>query len=129
ALAVKAGAAQKRAQQSGPVAAQGDGDVFQNAEIFKKADVLKSACQPRAVDGSGSQAVDGASGQADGAGGRRVDAGGDVESRGFARPIGTDQRHQIPLVELKIKIQQRPQAAKVNGKIVDLQQRHNLYPI
>ena len=55
---------------------------------------------------------------------RRVDAGGDVERGGFPRPIGADQRHQFPLFELKIEVQQCPQPAEVDRKMLDLQQGH-----
>ena len=50
--------------------------------------------------------------------------GDDVEQRRLAGTVGTDDADDLALLDVEIKIADRPHTAKVAGEAADLEQRH-----
>ena len=50
-----------------------------------------------------------------------VHAGDHVERRGLARAVGTDQGHDLPLVDLQVQVIHRHHAAELHGDVFNLQ--------
>ena len=92
----KCRAVDERAEQALAVLVmQSDGDVLDGGEVAEEADVLKSAGDAAAVEDGGRESVDALAGEFDGSGGWRVDAGDEIEGRGLASTVGSDESDEF----------------------------------
>ncbi len=92
-------ALQKRAV---PAVMQADFDVFDDAHILEKPDILKGSGNAFFVDLDGSLAREILAVQEEGAGCGLVDTGQQVEHGGFARAVGADEPIERALLHLEI---------------------------
>ena len=97
--------------------------IFKRGHVGKQADVLKGAGNPRCghfVDRAG---LIGLPRQLEAATVGCVQARDDVEERGFASPIGTNQPIHLPGLNRHAHIAQGLQSTETFGNALDLQHR------
>ena len=100
---------------------QADLYVVLHAQIAEQADVLKRAGDAHAVDLHGGLAGGIHAVQQDGAPGGLVYLGQQIEYRGLARAVGTDESRDLGAPNGQVEIVHRPQAAEVDAQMAAFQ--------
>src|SRR5262249_50059138 len=100
---------------------EADEDIIEHRHFGKQTDILKGAGDAQTIDAKSFSAGDGFSLEQNIAAGGAIDAGNEIECRGFASAVGADQADQFTFIKFKAEFGQSRQAAESNGEIFDLE--------
>ena len=103
-------------------------DIIQNGEVLKKADVLEGPGDARLHHLMGAFAQHRLPIEVEIALGGLVHPGEKVEDGGLARPVGSDEAHQVPLEHLHIKAADCVEPPKGDAQIFRLHHRGGVFP-
>ena len=117
-----------RHHRVGPMQQGADDDVVLDRERRKRTHQLEGAADAAPADDVGPEPVDALAGEMDRAVVGREHAGDDVEQRGLAGAIGTDDREDSALRHAEADIVDREQAAEALAQPGDLEQRRHCFP-
>src|SRR6185295_12658121 len=95
--------------------------VIQHRHARKQSNVLKRARDAARGDLIRTQTVDALTVEVNRAGRRLVDAGEQVEDRGLARAVGTDETVDLALLHGHIQLVDGAQTAEANRRLISLQ--------